>query len=156
MIEKLKEMLRRHEGLRLTPYLCSASHRTIGYGHNLDAHGEEIPESITLEQAEQYLDQDIRDAIRSCASHIPDFARLDPIRQAVLIDMAFMGIGSLMEFKRMLAAIHLKQWGVAAVELLSSDYARTVKGRARELALMLLTGQWYDEGSREIVVPGPS
>lgn len=40
----LIEDLKRHEGFRARPYLCSAGRVTIGYGHNLEAH----PESILL------------------------------------------------------------------------------------------------------------
>lgn len=33
----LLSQLKRHEGLRLWVYRCPTGHRTIGYGHNLDA-----------------------------------------------------------------------------------------------------------------------
>lgn len=36
--------LKRHEGFRARPYLCTAGQVTIGYGHNLEAH----PDSILL------------------------------------------------------------------------------------------------------------
>jgi lysozyme len=145
VIEKLKAMLRRHEGLRLVPYFCSANHHTVGYGHNLDAHHEPIPYEISYEQAEAYLDTDIKDAIRDCAISIPIFSHLDPMRQAVLVDLAFnMGIGSLLGFKKMLAHIGFGEWVLAGVELLDSKYAKQVKGRADELAAMLVTGQWQE------------
>ncbi len=141
-IDKLKAMLKRHEGLYLKPYVCPTGHNTVGWGHNLDAHGEPIPAEITIAQAECYLDQDIKQAIVDCA-RIPAFADLDPVRQAVLIDMAFnMGIGALLEFKRMLAAVAVWQYGVAAVEIMNSKYCEQVGDRARELAAMMLTGLW--------------
>jgi len=59
---KLRKMLIRHEGLRLRPYKCTSGRWTVGYGHNLESHGEAIPESITIEQAEKYLDQGKRPA----------------------------------------------------------------------------------------------
>jgi len=36
----VRDLIKKHEGLRLTPYRCSAGYRTIGWGHNLDAAGE--------------------------------------------------------------------------------------------------------------------
>lgn len=142
MIDRLKEMLRHHEGLRLKPYRCPTGHWSVGWGHNLEAHSEPIPEEITLEQAEKYLEQDIKTAILDCAT-IRGFEDLDPVRQAVLIDLCFnMGIGALLKFRRMLLSIWCKQWGLAAVELLDSKYASQVGDRAQELATMMITGRW--------------
>jgi len=36
LLERIKEQLVRHEGLRLKPYRCTAGKLTIGYGRNLD------------------------------------------------------------------------------------------------------------------------
>jgi len=36
LLERIKEQLVRHEGLRLKPYRCSAGRLTIGIGRNLD------------------------------------------------------------------------------------------------------------------------
>ncbi len=139
---KLKTLLKYHEGLWLKPYRCPKGYWTIGCGHNLEAHGEPIPDEITLEQAEKYLEQDLKNAIADCA-RIEGFAELDQVRQAVLIDMCFMGIGKLLGFHRMLTAISAKKFGIAAIELLDSDYAIEVGNRAKELAAMMLTGMWW-------------
>ena len=39
MLDKAKEMLLRHEGLRTYPYKCSEDKLTIGIGRNLEANG---------------------------------------------------------------------------------------------------------------------
>ncbi len=49
-------LLKRHEGLRLKAYLCSAGVLTIGYGHT----GHVNPsQQITIEEAEQLLREDV-------------------------------------------------------------------------------------------------
>ena len=102
----LREMIKAHEGLRLKPYKCTAGRWTIGYGHNLEAQNEKIPISITLEQAEKYLDMDMASATEGCKKSIPYFSKLDDVRKAVLIDMCFnLGINGLLGFKTTLAEV---------------------------------------------------
>ena len=36
LLERMKEQLLRHEGLRLKPYRCTAGKLTIGIGRNLE------------------------------------------------------------------------------------------------------------------------
>ena len=47
LLERIKEQLVRHEGLRLKPYRCSAGKLTIGIGRNLDDCG--------ISQSETYV-----------------------------------------------------------------------------------------------------
>lgn len=54
LIEKIKEF----EGLRLSPYRCSAGAWTIGYGHTSGVTGR--TPAITKEQAEKYLRADLK------------------------------------------------------------------------------------------------
>lgn len=58
---KAKEMIKKFEGLRLKAYKDSAGVRTIGYGH---AHWKGA-DTISLDQADYYLDQDIKLAERA-------------------------------------------------------------------------------------------
>jgi GH24 family phage-related lysozyme (muramidase) len=59
-LDAIKALIRSDEGLRLERYLCTQGRPTIGYGH---AHGD-IPETCTLEEAEDWLDADVQQAIR--------------------------------------------------------------------------------------------
>lgn len=52
-------MLRRFEGLRLAPYLCSAGKLTIGYGHVILPGESYLKAGITVEQAEMLLLRDL-------------------------------------------------------------------------------------------------
>jgi lysozyme len=143
MGNSLREMIKMHEGLRLKPYQCTAGRWTIGYGHNLDAHGEAKPESITLAQAERYLDADMASAETQCRARIPFFSYLDEVRQAVLIDMCFnLGINGLLAFKKTLADIERGNYSFAAANMLDSKWATQVKYRAKRLANMMSNGKW--------------
>ena len=91
---KLKENIKKFEGLRLKPYKCPAGKITIGYGRNLEDKG------ITKNEAELLLDNDLLDIKLELEDKLPIFKKLDDIRQNVLIEMAFnMGVPNLLEFK---------------------------------------------------------
>jgi len=143
-MDKLREMIQRHEGLRLNPYKCSEDKWTVGWGHNLEAHKEAVPEIITFPQAEYYFEDDLMQALCSVdvilsAYHI----QLDEVRTAALVDFVFnVGTYGFMKFKKMLAALETSDYNTAAAELLNSKYATQVGGRANELANMLKTGEW--------------
>jgi lysozyme len=142
-IEKLKEMIRRHEGLRLKPYQCTEGRWTVGYGHNLESHNETIPEYITLQEAEDYFEKDLAEAMNACSLVVPGWDLLDDIRQAVLIDMAYnLGRAGLKNFVNMLAAIVEEDWKLAAIAMLNSRWAFQVGKRAIELSRMMESGEW--------------
>ena len=141
--DKIREMIKIHEGLKLTPYECTAGRWTIGYGHNLEAHNETPPARISKEQAERYLDQDIAAAEMRCEEKLPYFAFLDDVRKAVMIDMCFnLGINGLLGFKKTNAAIMAKQYYTAATEMLDSKWATQVGRRAGRLSKMMIYGVW--------------
>jgi len=144
---QLKEMLKLHEGLRLKPYQCTAGRWTVGYGHNLEAHGQKKMESITLGEAEMLLDADIATAEQQCRSRLPlDFEALDDVRKAVLIDMCFnLGINGLLGFKNTLTAIAAKRYTTAAANMTASKWAIQVKGRAYRLGQMMAYGTWPND-----------
>lgn len=64
--EALISQLKRHEGFRAKPYLCSAHACTIGYGTNLQAHPEYIPWMKLREAAQSGVlrGHRLRDALR--------------------------------------------------------------------------------------------
>ena len=51
-----RELIKKHEGLRLTAYRCPAGLWTIGYGRT---HLVKEGDACTVEEAEAYLDQDV-------------------------------------------------------------------------------------------------
>lgn len=144
---QLSEQLKRHEGFRTDPYLCSENHHTIGYGHNLDANPLPwLNPPITEEEASRILDSDIAICEQACQHHIPFFGGLDQVRQAVLLNMCFnLGVWGLMAFRKFLAAMAESKWELAAKEMLFSKWAEQVKRRAAELAAMMVTGKWEEK-----------
>lgn len=130
-METLDEMIQRHEGLRLQPYIDSVGIQTIGYGHNLH-------KPITLAAAEQIFKDDLADAKNDCLHAFPWFAELTEPRQWVLIDMCFnLGLPRLKKFVKFLRAAELGDYDTAADEMLASLWSRQVKSRALELANLM-------------------
>lgn len=127
-----KQMLKRHEGLRLTVYQCTAGKKTIGYGRNLEDRG------ITEAEAETMLDNDIQSIEQGLVASFDFYKDLDDVRKAVLIDLGFnLGMAGLKGFKKMLKALEQGDYSEAAIQLLDSRYARQVTNRAMELARLL-------------------
>jgi lysozyme len=67
----------------------------------------------------------------------------DNVRRFVVKNMLFnIGLGRLLGFKKMLAAVRAGDYDRAAEEMMDSKWARQVKGRAVELAEMMRTGEY--------------
>lgn len=137
MLERLKEQLTRHEGLRLKPYRCTAGKLTVGIGRNLDDVG------ISKEEAYILLDNDIQRAKDSLFAALPWVKALDEVRLAVLLNMTFnLGIAGLLGFINTLRAVEGRDFKTAAEGMRRSLWASQVKGRAEELARMMETGEY--------------
>ena len=135
MDESLKEMLMRHEGLRLKPYRCSAGKLTIGYGRNLEDRG------ITNAEAEYLLTNDINDAIAECRDSFPWWKGLTNNRKMVVVNMVFnLGLNTFKKFKKTIQYIESEAYTTAAVEMLDSRWAEQVGARADELAKLMKEG----------------
>jgi lysozyme len=135
-MNKLKDMLRRHEGFKSKPYLCTAGKTTIGHGRNIQDKG------ISKDEAHYLLSNDIADAMVALGKY-RWFTILDEVRQSVLIDMAInLGVRKLMEFERTIGHIINAEYDLASEEMLRSRWASQVGDRAVELSEMMLTGEW--------------
>lgn len=140
-------MLKRHEGYRQKPYQCTAGKWTIGYGTNLEAAGYTDQEIRKLDvigwsqsEAETKLIWDIRTVV-SALEKLPLWAGLDDARRAVLIDMAYnLGIGGLLKFKKLLAAVEQRDWQAAVFEMLNSKWAKELPTRSAELRNVMKAG----------------
>lgn len=140
-IHNLVEILKRNEGLRLTPYRCTAGKLTIGYGHT----GPSVEEGLkwTKEHAEQVLLNDARNAAADLDWHFKWWRRLSDTRQEALADMCFnLGVQRLSGFRKMLVALRAGQWQEAAKECLDSRYAKQVGNRAKRNAFVFEHGRW--------------
>jgi lysozyme len=136
-IEKLKDSIKKHEGLQLKIYVCPAGKLTIGYGRNVEDRG------ITQKEANMFLENDILDIKLELEDKLPLFKFLDDVRQNVLIEMAFnLGIKGLLQFKKTLEYISIKDYEKASEEMLNSKWANQVGKRAITLSNLLKKGEF--------------
>lgn len=167
-----------HEGFKSKPYKDSRGILTIGIGYNLDARGLR-PLSTTLmrpltmtglkatgitrEEARSMALVDIRAIDQRLRQQWASYDSLDPIRQRVMIDLAYNLGTKLASFKAFGGAaalaltispaqITLRQacWDAGAFHLMDSLWARQVDdglggrlGRADRLCTMWRTGKDY-------------
>lgn len=115
----LLPMLRRFEGLRLRPYLCSAGVATIGFGATFYQNGRRVTlkdPAITRDQAEALLRWHVTNYF------LPDVMRLcpkadTPGRIAALTDFAFnLGLGALQR-STLRRRVNAGQWDLVPAEL---------------------------------------
>lgn len=134
MRDKLKELLTKHEGLKLKPYVDTVGKLTIGIGHNLTDLG--IPEQI----AHLLYEEDIAPVIADLET-FPWWEGLSENRKVALADMRFnLGPSRFRGFKNTLRAVADGRYSDAADGMLASKWAKQVKGRAKTLAGMMRKG----------------
>lgn len=139
MSDRLRDLLIKHEGVRLKPYTDSVGKLTIGCGRNLDDLG------ITEREALVLLENDIVRTRREVSGFFPWFKDLDEVRQDVMINMAFnLGLPRLLGFQKMLVAVKHQDWEEAAKQMLDSKWAEQVGSRALELSNMMRMGKYAD------------
>lgn len=135
MMETLKARLRKEEGLRLKPYLCSEGKLTIGYGRNIQTAG------ISIEEAETMLENDVSKVLKQLDNRVPWWRNLSENRMIVLADMTFnLGIEGICKFKKMLSHAQEGRFDSAAAEMRNSLWAKQVGRRSEELAEMMRKG----------------
>ena len=138
-MEKLLEMLKRHEGVRSHVYLCSAGYETIGAGRNISKSGL----GLSDDEVDYLLENDITRVIKELSSQYPWFNDLDDVRKDAMIDISFnLGATRFRGFKNALSAMESADYTLAAKEFLDSKWSRDVKGRSHELASMIETGKY--------------
>ena len=138
-MQKLLEMLKRHEGVRSHVYLCSAGYETIGVGRNISKSGM----GLSDDEVDYLLENDIARVIKELSSEYPWFNSLDDVRKDAMIDISFnLGATRFRGFKRALVAMEVADYTTAAKEFLDSKWSRDVKGRATELCYMIETGNY--------------
>jgi len=134
---ELIEQLKRHEGIKLTPYKCTSDKLTIGVGRNLEDVG------ISEEEAEMLLQNDIQRAVTQLKERFPWTLDLDEVRFAALINFTFnVGIGTVSKFVNAMALLKAKNYDMAADEFLQSRWAEQVGQRAVEVTEQIRTGEW--------------
>jgi len=134
--DPLRRIIRQDEGYRAFPYKDSRGIETIGVGRNLQSVG------LHDDEIELMLTNDIEDSWLYL-SRYDWFAKLDPVRQAALIDMMFnLGPAKFALFTTMIGHLSRAEYANAAAAALDSTWAAQVGERARRDADMIATGEW--------------
>ncbi|HJV52804.1 MAG TPA: glycoside hydrolase family protein [Noviherbaspirillum sp.] len=136
----LKAELIRDEGKRNRLYRDTVGKLTGGVGRNFD----DVP--LSDDEIDLMLSNDIKRACADLDRKLPWWRKLDPVRQRVLVNMAFnMGIGDadkgsgLLGFKNTLAMVQAGDYRGAAKGMRSSKWAKQVGPRAERLATLMET-----------------
>ena len=134
--EDVKESIRKHEGYRLEPYLCTEGHKTGGIGHKI-IEGEEIP--TTEEGWLEIFDKDFDIALKG-AQRLVDESKVHPTAFGVIVEMVFqLGEGGVSKFKKMLAAVDRHDYMDAGWEMKDSKWNQQTPNRCEELSLRMRT-----------------
>ena len=133
-MKNLKDWIKKHEDIRLRLYLDTVGKQTIGWGRNIEDNG------ISKEEADFMFDNDFARCQRELAPY-PWYVNQPQNVQYALMNMCFnLGIGRLLGFKRMIAALTVKDYTKAAMEALDSKWAKQVGDRSKQVALMMRQG----------------
>ncbi|HTV76651.1 MAG TPA: hypothetical protein VMF03_00205 [Steroidobacteraceae bacterium] len=130
-IDLALERLKVEEGFRPTLYRDSENLQTIGYGLCVDR-------GISEPVAAAALQAQIQEAHGELIAY-SWYLGLDPVRQSVCLDIAINeGVGGLLHFPKMIAALAHRDWEGAAGECAVED--PHLEPRYAHLAKILLSG----------------
>jgi len=138
VIEKLKQLLIKHEGEVNHAYTDSEGYVTIGVGRLID---DRRGGKISHDEAMYLLDNDIKKIIGQCDRAFDWFDDLDEVRKIVVLNMVFnLGINGFKKFKKTIAYIEHWEYEAAAIEMMDSAWSIQVGKRANELSEMMING----------------
>lgn len=149
MMDRLRDLIIRHEGLKFRRYPDTQGYWTIGIGHNISAKGlpsdimqhEKEHGQITEDMVNRLYSADVAGAISDCIRLYPKFSSFTENRQIALIDFLFnVGLGTATEFKNTNRCINAGDWTSAALHMKDSLWYRQVKGRGKEIIRMIREG----------------
>lgn len=98
---------------RAYPYVCPAGYWTIGYGHLC----EQDHPSITQNEAESYLANDLAKALNATLHFCPVLATEPQGRLAAIVDFTFNLGGGRLQTSTLRRRINLRDWHGATLEL---------------------------------------
>lgn len=135
---ELISQLKKQEGYREKPYRDIKKIWTFGYGFNIE-------NGITEPEAAMLLEFRVAKLMHRLPMVMPDYKKLTPARQNVIINMAYnLGVRGMLGFGDMHTAIKYDDYEMAACAMLDSLWAVQVGDepgqRAYELAVMMREG----------------
>ena len=145
-IEISGRMLKKEEGFREKPYLCSEGFPTVGYGEKIGNKYDALP-NVTRTEPEAYKKMlNMNEVNEKTFLNNPDIYRcyyhLSDNRKAVLLSIAYqIGIYGVLKFKKMLAALERADYSAAADEMTSSLAAKQTPARWQRNADQMRRGE---------------
>ena len=137
-MQKLIEMLRKHEGVETHAYKCTADKITIGVGRNIDPAGGL---GLSQDEIDYLLTNDIKRVTAELDKAFPWFSVLDEVRRYALIDLCFnLGLTRLKLFRLALGAMENQDYETASKEFLDSNWSKQVGTRAITITDMISSG----------------
>jgi len=146
---RLHELIKDDEGTRLQAYddktgevirpgYTMVGAPTIGVGRNLLGRGISQLEAFVL------FDRDVAECLMDLAILFRGFGEIAEPRKHALADMRFtLGPRGFRKFRKMVAAVEVRDWPEVAAQVRDSVWARKqAPGRAERVAQMLASGQY--------------
>lgn len=129
-----------HEGIKKFVYKDIMQYSTVGIGRCIEPN---VGKGLSVDECFYLLRNDLADFRRELSVY--DWFKIqDDVRQGVLIELAFnMGTANLLKFKKMIAALSVKNYSLAAKELVNSTWFTQVgKGRSDDIRWRLDNGRY--------------
>lgn len=145
--ERLEKRIMLDEGFSPTAYIDTVGVPTIGFGSTW-LFGNKVTMStspIAMETAQIQLRADIYGAVISAHKIFPTLVQMDPVRQEVLVNMAYnLGSTRLRKFKKLRAAAESFDYTNMAREMVDSQWYTQVGGRGQRLVAAMKKGNWLN------------
>lgn len=132
---RLSKQLEIDEGRRRRLYKDTVGKLTIGVGRNIEDRG------LRDDEIDLMLSNDIDEAVGIARALIPNFDKLDDVRQEVVVNMSLnLGMTRLSGFKQFLAALMRFDFQRATAEMMDSKWYEQVGDRGKRLAYAMREG----------------
>ena len=138
-MEKLIDMLKRHEGVKGKVYRDTGGLEHIGCGRNISETGPGLSE----DEIDYLLKNDLERCEAELSAEYVWFRELEGARRDAVMNIFFnLGATRFRGFKNAIAAMGDKDYDRAAVEFMDSLWAKQVGGRALELTDIIKAGSY--------------
>lgn len=141
------------EGFESMPYIDTEGYVTVGYGLKISGRDQKIsdfhyfpnmPERVARCWMETLVEARYKD-LMAVDKFRPVMEACNPTRQAILLSMSYqMGLQGLQGFKNTLLLIEEESFGMAAIEMLDSRWARQTANRAERHSETMKTGELHE------------
>jgi lysozyme len=142
MSYQLRELLKRHEGVKTHAYKDHLGYVTVGVGRCLE---EDVGLGLSDDEVDYLLTNDIGRCRKELTSEYSWFGGEDNIRQEALINLSFnIGQTRLRGFVKALGHMENGDYESAGDEFYDSKWASQVGDRAFEICQMIRSGEYQE------------